>query len=87
MRGDIYLFNMDEYVTMSDTGKYSGYYASIDGSMDAQYVIDKFGLNWNRGNVLKYVIRAGRKNPDKEVEDLDKAIQYLKYEISRVGDR
>ena len=64
--------------------KYTGYYASIDGSMDAQVVIDKFDLSWNRANVLKYVIRAGRKDPTKEIEDLQKAITYLNFEIEKI---
>jgi hypothetical protein len=38
-------------------------------------VIDEFGLDYYRGNVLKYVIRAGRK--DDELEDLKKARDYL----------
>ena len=33
------------------------------------------------GNVIKYVSRAGRKNPDKEVEDLEKAAWYLNHFI------
>ena len=38
-------------------------------------------LNFNRGNVIKYTVRAGRKNKNKEVEDLKKAKQYLEFEI------
>ena len=64
--------------------KYTGYYASKDGSMDAQVVIDKFDLSWNRANVLKYIVRAGKKDPSKEIEDLEKAIQYLNFEIARI---
>ena len=56
----------------------------MDGTTTVQDVINMFDLNWNRGNILKYVIRAGRKNPDKEVEDLLKAQEYLTYEINRI---
>lgn len=41
-------------------------------------------LNFNRGNVIKYVARAGRKYSDKELEDLKKALWYLDREISRL---
>lgn len=43
-------------------------------------------LNFNRGNAVKYVCRAGRKNltEGQEVEDLKKAIWYLEDEIQRL---
>lgn len=39
------------------------------------------------GNVVKYVCRAGRKDPDKHVEDLEKARWYLDREIERAKRR
>lgn len=33
------------------------------------------------GNVIKYVARAGKKNPDKYKEDLQKALVYLERRI------
>ena len=45
-------------------------------------VIQDFKLNFNRGNVLKYVCRAGKK--DDEVKDLEKAIDYLQRELKYV---
>lgn len=44
-------------------------------------------LNFNRGNVVKYVARAGRKDPAKEREDLLKAAWYLHRELDRMEDR
>ena len=38
-------------------------------------------MNFNRGNAVKYVCRAGSKDPDKEIQDLEKAIFYLNHEI------
>lgn len=38
-----------------------------------------YNLNFNRGNVLKYIARAGKK--ENELEDLKKAMEYLKREI------
>lgn len=44
-------------------------------------------LSFCAGNVVKYVCRAGRKDPDKYIEDLEKARWYLDREIERVeGD-
>lgn len=42
-------------------------------------VIRDWGLNFNRGSVVKYVSRAGRKA--NELEDLRKARQFLDFEI------
>lgn len=41
-------------------------------------------MNFNRGNAVKYIARAGFKNPDTEIEDLQKAIWYLNDEIKRL---
>lgn len=43
-------------------------------------------MNYNRGNVIKYVARAGVKDPNKELEDLLKAQFYLNREIERTSD-
>lgn len=43
-----------------------------------------FGEGFNRGNAIKYIARAGRKDPLREVEDLKKARQYLDFEIARL---
>lgn len=41
-------------------------------------------LSFNLGNVVKYVARAGRKDPNKLVEDLRKAEFYLNRELTRL---
>lgn len=45
-------------------------------------VIRDWDLNFNLGNVVKYVSRAGRK--DALLEDLYKARQYLDFEIEYI---
>jgi len=49
--------------------------------------IEEHGLNFQRGNALKYTVRAGKKDPSKEIEDLQKAIWYLQKEIQFVKSR
>ena len=44
-------------------------------------------LNFNRGNVVKYVTRAGAKAGSDEKEDLRKAEWYLQREIKRLGGK
>jgi len=41
-----------------------------------------YDLNFNRGNIVKYLVRAGKK--DDEVKDLEKAMDYLRREIETV---
>lgn len=41
-------------------------------------------LNFCRGNAVKYICRAGRKDPATEVEDLLKAAWYVQREIERL---
>lgn len=48
-------------------------------------VIGSYKLNFNRGNVLKYIVRAGRKHS--EIDDLEKALDYLKREIEHTRNR
>lgn len=50
------------------------------GSIEVIEFIEDQKLGFNRGNALKYLVRAGAKDPAKEVEDLDKAIWYLRRE-------
>ena len=41
-------------------------------------------MNFCRGNAVKYIARAGLKDPAKEVEDLRKAEYYIRREIDRM---
>jgi len=47
------------------------------------FITDK-QLNYCRGNIIKYVVRAGIKDAATEVEDLKKAKWYIEREIMRV---
>lgn len=69
--------------TSSDNVSHPAHYA--DGWSNGAEVIDLTEhLSFCGGNVVKYVCRAGRKNPSKHVEDLEKARWYLDREIERV---
>ena len=52
-----------------------------DTGFEAIDVIEAWGLNFNLGNVVKYIGRNGKKDPDKYIEDLEKARWYLDREI------
>lgn len=41
-------------------------------------------LNFHRGNAVKYIARAGKKDKSREIEDLQKAAWYIDREIKRL---
>lgn len=47
-------------------------------------VIRDWDLNFNLGNVVKYVSRNGRKPNESSLKDLEKARQYLDFEIAAI---
>ena len=47
--------------------------------------IESWSMNFNTGNVIKYVTRAGYK--DNQLEDLKKAMWYLQREIDRIENK
>jgi non-ribosomal peptide synthetase component E (peptide arylation enzyme) len=72
------------YSTKSDTDaiNHPSYYT--DGKIEVSDFIADKDLNFFRGNVVKYICRAGKKNSSKEIEDLKKAEWYLNREIDRL---
>ena len=67
---------------MSDSVNHPAHYT--DGKIEVIDFIEDKGLDFCRGNAVKYIARAGKKDPDKEVEDLQKAVWYLNREIARL---
>lgn len=43
-------------------------------------------MNFNVGNAVKYLWRAGKKDPAKHIEDLQKARWYIQNEIERLEE-
>lgn len=67
---------------MNDNVNHPGHYT--DGRIEVIDFIEDKKLNYHRGNALKYICRAGKKDPEKEVEDLQKAAWYIDREIWRL---
>ena len=57
------------------------HYGGADNPYEAIKVIEAWDLSFSLGNTVKYISRAGKKNKDKVIEDLEKAAWYLKREI------
>jgi hypothetical protein len=57
-----------------------------NGKIEIIDFIEDKKLNFHRGNAIKYISRAGLKNKDTEIEDLEKAIWYLQREIKCIKE-
>ena len=58
------------------------HYGGIDNPYEAIKVIESWDLNFNLGNVVKYISRAGKKQDKKE--DLQKAAWYINRELKKL---
>ena len=66
-----------------ETVEHPDHYGGKDNQYEAIKVIEAWDLNFSLGNVLKYINRSGKKS-DNPLEDLQKAAQYLGFEIERL---
>jgi len=64
---------------MSSEVSHPAHYNS--GKIEVIEAIEDWKLNYHRGNAVKYIARAGKKDPAKEAQDLEKAIWYLQREV------
>ena len=55
------------------------------GTIQPIDLINAQNLNFNLGNVVKYVCRAGKKQGENVLSDLNKAKNYINYEIERIN--
>lgn len=78
------------FVAMPDRVNHPSHYTWLKDKCGVEVIDITRHLNFNKGNVIKYTLRSGYKEEegidpiDKEIEDLDKAIFYLKDEILRL---
>jgi hypothetical protein len=68
---------------VGDAVNHPSHYTS--GGIEAIAVIEAWGLGFHLGNAVKYISRAGKKDPAKTLEDLQKARWYLDREIARLA--
>ena len=70
---------------MEDVVNHPSHYT--DGKIEVIEFIEDKNLNYHKGNAIKYICRAGKKDPQKEIEDLRKAIWYINREIRNIKRR
>jgi hypothetical protein len=69
---------------MKDSVNHPTHYGGEDNTYEAIKVIEAWGLDFCLGNVVKYISRAGKKDPSKELEDLKKSVWYLNRRIQQI---
>jgi hypothetical protein len=69
------LFGINEAKLQFDPVKIPGHYNY--GKIEVTNFISDQQLDFPKGNVIKYVARAGKKDPATEIQDLEKAAAYL----------
>jgi hypothetical protein len=65
---------------MTEHINHPAHYGGADDPYEAIKVIEAWGLGFNLGNTIKYIVRADRKGD--AIEDLRKARWYLDREIN-----
>ena len=68
---------MSKYEYVNQPEHYQG------AGMSVIEVIQAYRLNFELGNVIKYILRAGKKPDEDVIRELEKAMWYLQAEIAR----
>ena len=62
----------------------ASHYGGRSNPYEAIKVIRAWNLGFELGNALKYICRAGKKDPATHLEDLEKSSWYIAAEIERL---
>ena len=54
------------------------------GKIEVIEALEDWGLDFHSANAVKYIARAGKKDPTKEIEDLRKAVWYINRKIENL---
>jgi hypothetical protein len=57
------------------------HYGGADNPYEVIKVIEAWELDFHLGTAVKYIPRAGKKDPQKEIEDLEKSVFYIQRKI------
>lgn len=68
----------------TDAVNHPDHYGGGDNPYEVIKVIRAWKMGFSLGNAIKYVARAGKKDPAKTIEDLEKAIWYIQEEIDHL---
>lgn len=69
-----------------DNVNHPAHYGGADSVYEAIKVIEAWNLDFCLGNVVKYISRAGKKEGNSLIQDLEKAKWYLERRIQELRD-
>lgn len=58
-----------------------------DDTYEVIKIIEALEMDFHLGNTFKYIARAGKKETDKEIQDLKKALWYLQRKIDLLENK
>lgn len=70
--------------TVESKIEHPAHYGGENNIYEAIKVIEAYDLNFCLGNVIKYILRSGKKPTEPILDDLNKAKWYLDREIARL---
>ena len=69
---------------MSEMVNHPNHYGGEGNPYEVIKVIEATDMDFHLGNAYKYIARAGKKETDKEIQDLKKAIWYIERKIQLI---
>lgn len=72
---------------MSEPVNHPQHYGGKENPYEAIKVIEAWNLDFCLGNTVKYISRAGKKETDKTIQDLEKAVWYLNRKIEQLKSK
>lgn len=73
-------YNMEKNEMVNHPNHYGG----SENLYEAIKVIEAWDLDFCLGNTVKYISRAGKKDKQTEIQDLEKALWYLNRKINKL---
>ena len=72
---------------MSEMVNHPQHYGGENNTYEVIKIIEALEMDFHLGNTFKYIARAGKKETDKELQDLKKALWYLERKIQLLENK
>jgi len=72
---------------MSEMVNHPQHYGGKNNVYEVIKIIEALEMDFHLGNTFKYIARAGKKETDKELQDLKKALWYLERKIQLLENK
>lgn len=72
---------------MSEMVNHPRHYGGENNVYEVIKIIEALEMDFHLGNTFKYIARAGKKEEDREIQDLKKALWYLERKIQLLENK